>query len=994
MKLFPLTLMRISGGSIEEIKTLEIKETLEIIEDISKLELKLRIVKAKLIELLYHFIPTIKDHKTQNLILNFKRNIHNDRVISEQELYITKKILRKSHVKYVNEFFRIKERINKLVELGYDGFQKEFKQTRRNLNSLAQNSIFQKGLVLSSQSLLERTLTYLQKDPKHFKKKELQTEQSSLKYLTRMHTKTSPYSTFTNLSMGKIVTKLSNLKSVESNFISINSKGEPAKLSHIRINNFIFEYLLNLFSNYDRIYRHLPLRLNPTLKKETAKYAFLTNNANIESFQRLSVNSVIDLFNELFLHHNGSIIYKDLINIIVQENYIEAPRKDIANYVSQLIEYGLLEFNIGVSGTDPEWDLKLRKVLNPLKAKNKLISELINTLIYLRKLARQFAISDFNERNRILAGAYKRLRKTCMNIHEAAKLPKEERRTNAEMQQQIAKRNKENITDTKDSKTNKANKKDQKKKKSPFRKKTNTYFNIKQEQILYEDVSLEIAPEIDEKKLTALISKMNKLIKEVNLFDSSHDLQDSFVHYFSRKYKGKKQIELVTFYEDYYREIKIPEAKRQKQLQESRGKKKIENNDINMIKKDSVKRKNKKDETQIEIPKIRKRRKLRETWKDHFSNIIATQINSNKDELKISLNQIKKSGKGLDLHNYQNQQASSFGLFVHFFEEKQRNGRKKLVGVCNATIPGFGKMFSRFLHIFDNSNTNELHEWNQTLCRNSLFTENHDASFFNANIHPPLMPFEISMPGSHNMLPQGKQISITDLVCKASKKEGRLLLFHKPTNKQVFVFNLGFEGNLRRSKLFQLLDSFSLIKKLGYYPLISKVNEIYRSANNNSLVNKKESNLYLKDSIKNKKIIYIPRIVFEGQLILQRKTWLIPRECLPFKKRDESNWSFFFRIKLWSKQNNMPDEIFIFINDRQQAVKTNEQVRPRKKIGRDDYKPQYISFNSPLLINLFGKSIERVPSLLRIEEMLPNSKQLFAIGKNKYPVEFVVQWYE
>ena len=73
-----------------------------------------------------------------------------------------------------------------------------------------------------------------------------------------------------------------------------------------------------------------------------------------------------------------------------------------------------------------------------------------------------------------------------------------------------------------------------------------------------------------------------------------------------------------------------------------------------------------------------------------------------------------------------------------------------------------------------------------------------------------------------------------------------------------------------------------------------------------------------------------------------------------------------------------------------------ENIDPEqmKKLGRDDYKPQYISFRNPFLVKLFEKSLIKVPETLKLEEMLPASNQLVQIVNSRYVTEFVVQWYD
>jgi hypothetical protein len=143
-----------------------------------------------------------------------------------------------------------------------------------------------------------------------------------------------------------------------------------------------------------------------------------------------------------------------------------------------------------------------------------------------------------------------------------------------------------------------------------------------------------------------------------------------------------------------------------------------------------------------------------------------------------------------------------------------------------------------------------------------------------------------------------------------------------------------------------------------------------------------------------------PRIVYEDRLVLRRKTWFVPKTLLPLRQPEESEWDYFARLNRWRLAQEIPDEVFIYLFDRGQIEGLDAEARA--KIGRDDYKPQYISFRNPFLVTLFEKLLPKVPQMLKIEEMLPSSEQLLTIAPDKpmaksasrFVTEFVIQWYE
>jgi len=316
----------------------------------------------------------------------------------------------------------------------------------------------------------------------------------------------------------------------------------------------------------------------------------------------------------------------------------------------------------------------------------------------------------------------------------------------------------------------------------------------------------------------------------------------------------------------------------------------------------------------------------------------------------------------------------SLGAFIQFYIEKQENGEQKLMGVVNSTFPGYGKMFSRFLHLFDESITTDLRCWNQRFSNGHLYAEIQDASCFNANLHPPLMPLEIWIPGSHNNLPPDRQLPITELIVKLDEDGRQLQLIHQPTQKRVFTFDMGFQGRLGRSELFNLLAQFTGSEYLFLYPILKAIN-------NSTLAQNKDNDQPIKIR---------PRIVYDDCIILQRQCWCISRTSLPFRNTQESDQSYFLRVNEWRIAQKIPDEAFIFLIDKFGQMDIDGERE--QHWGRNDHKPQYICFKNPLCIFLFEKLLHKVSETLYIEEMLPKPEQLLRIDDNKHVTEFVIQW--
>jgi lantibiotic biosynthesis protein len=964
IEIFPHVLMRIAGGPFSELQALNVHEVLNIVRKIFEQKEKKELLKTKLSEALFSAIQQFETSKQQNVILNIRRDIFNDRKISAEKIKEAEHILSDDIKSELKTFFASADVLLQLEAEGEMIFARELSGVRENFRKLVQQDNLRNGLLLSSKSLLDQMHLYLRRDSAALRKKELQVELGLTKYVTRIYAKTSPFSTFTNLAIAEVS------GNAGKTFISADITERPRVVSHIRLNNFIFQYLKNLFIKNASIREHFLLRPNPTIRYADEVVVFLTNHNNVEAFQRIPFNPVLELLTELCGKHQDGISSKALIKTIIDNDYIEASAEELDEYIQQLVEYGFFEYNTGVSGIDPDWDLGMIEKLKPIAEYVALIGELIGVLTEMRNIAKSFEMAGFETRKKLLDEAYSSLRSICMKLHEAAGLPAEERKTREEIQEEWNSRKKEKEKENEsggDSAQQPGAAATEKEEDIIFKHQHNTYFGFRPEQLYYEDTTLKISPQLDREKLRALVQPVHDALRRMVTYEVYSRERIKMADYFENKYGKNARIDLLVFYEDLYRDIKKTEAEADEKLKKAKDAEEVA----------------KAEKMKQTLPVSEKAAALEENnrnWQQVFAGTVEQLKQNSNESFHFGLSEIISSQKKAQYRGTENNELNSQALFIQFFTEKDEHGEEKVMGVINAPLAGFGKLFSRFLHIFDESVTNDLREWNEKWKEGNIFAEACDASVFNANLHPSLMPYETWMPGSQNYLPSDKQIPITDmLVCM----DGDLLtLLHKPSEKKLFVFDLGFQGIMGRSHLYRLLSIFSLIEHLFLNPLINGVNSLF----NNTGTNEKE-----KINAHEKKVFFRPRIVFENQLILQRKLWIVPKDLLPLRQPLETDWAYFLRVNEWRRKNEIPNEIFMFISDR--GSTENASAEDKMRLGKDDYKPQYINFSNPLLMNLFEKAILKVPLSLRIEEMLPSSDHLFKLGAEKYVTEFLVQWY-
>ncbi len=925
MRLFPYVLLRIAGEPLEKIRRLDVDESLRLVETIDQLQEMMSPLQAELSDLLYEQIARSTKQERRELI-RLRRDIFNGRPVQDRDG--AWKVGLPPHIEEkVAAFGDLQAEAVRLHQRGVAVFAEELAMARARCRQLVQGEPLQKGLLLSSQSLFKYGLPhYLKQDPASFNKKALKTEQSLVKYLSRICAKTSPFSTFTNLAVGVL--------SDEDGALRVQPAVDRKVQSHIRLNNFLYRYLRELLLKNPDVYRHFPLRPNPTITEEKSHYLFLTNSHNIEAFQRLPLNPVLALIQQLCARKREGVPYRDVVHAMIEGEHVDAPVDVIEQYINQLIAYGFLEFNPGVSGIDPDWDLKLKAQLAVFCPDNRLMDELCRVLDELRTLSGRYAAADVAGRQPLLAEAFERFKAICLTLHEAAGLPEAER-------QAAGGRSKfppaaDDASEEEDL--------------SGFTHQSHTAFYFRPEQMFFEDTALVGPCRMPDRELEELVCLLHELQGAFADFAGLRDEREKMAHFFEQQFGADTAISLLTFYEEYYRQIKKPEM--EKVLQQ--GQKGEE---------DALPEKE-----QGLLPATAKRQAHNQAWLERIGKRVVESNTATDEQIDVSRHHVFEGSLG-----GHDRGRNAYGAFVQLFYQPHM---PQLMGVVNSTFPGFGKMTSRLLHLFDQKVTATTRAWNEALSHEDLLLENADASYFNANLHPPLLPFEVWMPGGHNSLPPEQQIAVTELDVYLDPLEQRLCLRHQPSQQRAYVLDLGFQGRRGRSELFNLLDHFTLAEYVAPWPLIGAINRQLEHGQDNQIQVK-------------------PRIVYEQRLILQRKAWLIPKAQLPIRKVEESDWAYFARLQTWRLALDIPDEIFVVLFERSQI----EELAPdaRARLGRDDYKPQYISFRNPFLVSLFEKLLTKVPERLKIEEMLPCSEQLLPIapqGQDRFVTEFVVQWYE
>jgi lantibiotic biosynthesis protein len=976
MNIFEHSLTRIAGGRLHLLHQMVLPAPLQ--EQAAQLRshaATLEAMRQELTDALFEFIKLQSDNKVQNKLQNFRRDVFNKRPLKDKAWDEALALVSGDTAALLHNWRSGLQQLAQQKQNWQQTYRSFLLGSRHLFSNICNDEKLKNGLLLSSHDLLNSLEAHLAKDPETFRNKDLRTEQGLLKYVTRMYAKTSPFSTYTQLA-------LTHHRDIPGGIMHISPAGGKGYVSSFRLNTSLQKYLKDLLSHYRDFYLQMPLQLNPTLQTEGNRYHFLTNFNNVESFQRMQASGVLQLLFEYLDDPASDHSFAALLQYFAEN--VEAPAEELENYIKQLLSFGFIEYNWGISGLDAGWLTRFISLLNQYPA-NEPLQLLRQNLQQIQTILHSLRDAGTNERKAALDNIHQLFREGVLRVHEAAGLPERERWSKEKIIEEYRK-------DVERIKALQEKAAAEKENKTPeettqtveeiaaasqqiFKKDSPTYFFSHPWQMLYEDTVYPEPVALDKTGLQSYLQLLNTALEVLYLFDYATADMDKMHEYYKQKYANATEVPLLAFYEEYFRDVKKPEdefEERKKRLQQKQAEARKQPG-AEIPEDEFVK-----NYQPFVTPEQDKIALQREKWIARLAELIQPDITATATEVNVPLDALLQVNKDLELNSSYHRNYS-LGCFTQFF--KGSNG--SMNGMLNACFMGYGKLLGRFLYLFNDEITTDLNTWNRDSFKddNILMAECTDASYFNANLHPSLLSYEIKTPGGNHTLDAAHQLAVRDIVVSRKEDLNSLILIHAPTGKQVLAFDLGFQQSNGRSKLFNLMQNFCMARLSPLYPIGQAVNSII-------------AKYMTPETTKDRKIFAYPRIWLNNQLVVQRRHWLIHKSLLPRLEDGEDFSDYFLKVQEWRKQIGLPDEVFVMINTDRFADLSALNINNDGpvKLGRDDYKPQYIHFNNPILLEYMEKMLQKVSYFMRIDEMLPSSEQLNGEPGNQFVTETIIQW--
>lgn len=363
----------------------------------------------------------------------------------------------------------------------------------------------------------------------------------------------------------------------------------------------------------------------------------------------------------------------------------------------------------------------------------------------------------------------------------------------------------------------------------------------------------------------------------------------------------------------------------------------------------------------------------------------------------------------------------SSAFFCHGLTRSPRDGSVRVVMPNAHHSVGFGKFFSRFLHLLPPDFTNDVRVANKALSEEMVAEICGDGDF-NADLHPALLPYSIADPTAE--VESRATLTAVDLDVTPDEIDfHRLRLVHRQSGTTVFPVDLGFRNPMMRPPLFQLLSYFA---PCGAFA-IHLPETLYESAIAD--VTKEVGTSTESPKVDTGGVLYRPRMTYDSRIVLARRRWTVASTYFPGRLAGESAADYFVRINEWRIGHGIPDEVFARLDlqrrmadppplaEKPLTEETEEKFEPQAKVdpdleapenpelaaharngkrqarySRDWRKPQYIDFRSPMLVNLFGRLVlPRGEYRVHLEERFPEESDLPECDGERYAAEYVFQ---
>lgn len=974
-RLYGRFVCRVSGVASDGMEELRATCTLRRLGEVRAAAARVDAHRQRVSDLLFAAVGTETDRERRSVLLGARRDLFNRRSLSDSRHEALRLVLSPPAAEAVHDLqcaILEHERASAEWERVY---RQETARLREGFRALLHDPDFRKGLLVSSRALHASLERYAAAGAE-LSGREEKTERGLLRYFTRAAMKATPFSTFCTVLPGSFVP--GDGSGADGGGVPLRFEGDlRAKRSYVRINKALYGILMDHLKGRPEVRRRLVVEPNPTLDVEGGRYVFLTAVQQREVFQRVPANDVLKLVAAAIRRAPASTL-GDLVEALARAPEVEATTEEAEAYLDKLLEIGFLRFRTGIREQDADWDLPLRRLLEPIDDDHaRQCRVLLRTL---RERLEAYSAAAVEERAGIVGEVQETLEAAFASMEVGARL--------------------------------------------------------RREMAFYEDATADAAASV---ALTPGVRRAaDTLVEWMRLtvrLGWPRPEQATMRHFFDTHYgEGAASVPLLRFYEDFYREHFKEHVEKERKLQAG----------IDLATLRDYKAGNPFGLPFIDAlneARTRFQEKVLERWREA----------PGADEVRLSMAEVEEALRGVEPQPAACRSMGAFALLAPSAD----GGDPAFVLHGGSYTAGYGKYFSRFLYMLPGEFREAVRAQNGALS-DELLAEVCGDAHFNANLHPPLLPWEISYPTGESGAAEEQLRTSTLLVEPAPDDPHAVVLRHAPTGRRVVPVDLGFLNPRMRPPLYQLLSRFTPPVVFGPQLPESLAPPRGPAPQPGAADGAAPGEAEAAAAPPAPAVEYRPRISVEGRVILARRRWSVPGSLLPQRAAGEGAADFFARADRWRREHGIPESCYLRItplpgapgtrpgggapppeaHDAQEAAMNlgaepagaaDEEaaeaetprveaaagpeaesqpeegapaapgVEPHRKppataASRDFHKPQFMDFANPLLVGLFGKMGSGLRSYrVTVEERLPGPGELPRHGDAHFATEMIVQ---
>ena len=351
----PRFLLRVGGLPINCLDTLRFEQTAQWQNALLSLESLLLRQKSRLVDILHQAVNTYKEEQAlRRKLINLKRDVFNMRLPhGTGEARAIAQLLEADERSLLLEWLDLWERYQQQLALGPDILACELEQKRGLLKQLINTPDFRKGVLLSSPILHQAIEGYMASHNLNLNREARTVERSLLEYLFRAACKTSPFSTFTPVSIGIVEDK--EEKELPANDIDLQiSDGE--KRSFTRLNMVILSRLSAQILACEEVRKALLVRITNGWRLRGKTIEYVRRKPVIDTLD-LDVSLPLDFIQEHVIQLPVGALLRDLLELLgdgreeklgdivaelcAKEAYQQA-RSTVEAYLQHLLRLGFL----------------------------------------------------------------------------------------------------------------------------------------------------------------------------------------------------------------------------------------------------------------------------------------------------------------------------------------------------------------------------------------------------------------------------------------------------------------------------------------------------------------------------------------------------------------------------------------------------------------------------------------------------------------------------